>query len=404
MSSPAKVLFIGIDAADKDLIQQWAKAGHLPNLTKLFETAAWGVTQSPIGLYVGAIWPSFYTAVSPARHGRYCYEQIQPGSYDIKRFSPREVKKEPFWDALNRSGKRVAVIDVPKTYPSQLFNGVHIVDWGSHDPDPAGFCVWPEFTAADIEMQFGKETMHNCNAFRTTGEEFRDFRDHLIQRVRKKTALSSWCLDQGNWDCFLTVYSESHCVGHQCWHLHDDQHPKYDPLVVDVVGDPIKEVYQAIDEGIGELIAKVDDDTRVVVFASHGMGPHYDATFMLDEILRRIDGEPPSQKRASLVPVVTALWKLLPQKVRDMASPLRKKARVTLGVDKDPRLDIRRSFQVPNNDAYGGIRINLAGREPGGLVSPGKEYDDYCSGTDGFYQRGYGRTLGKSGFAQCRPL
>jgi predicted AlkP superfamily phosphohydrolase/phosphomutase len=183
MSGPAKVLFIGIDAADKDLIRLWAGAGDLPNLNKLFETAAWGITQSPTGLYVGAIWPSFYTGVSPARHSRYCYEQLQPGSYDIKRFSAREVKKEPFWKPLNRAGKRVAVIDIPKTYPSQLLNGVHIVDWSSHDPDPAGFCVWPEDIAAEIENRFGIDTMHNCNAFRTTGEEFRDFRDYLIRRI-----------------------------------------------------------------------------------------------------------------------------------------------------------------------------------------------------------------------------
>ena len=158
MSSPAKVLFIGIDAADKDLILQWSKNGDLPNLNRLFDTAAWGVTQSPTGLYVGAIWPSFYTGVSPARHARYCYEQLQPGSYEVKGVSPREVKHEPFWEALSRSGKRLAVIDVPKTYPSQLSGGLHIVDWGSHDPDPSGFAVWPESMAPDIEKQFGIDT------------------------------------------------------------------------------------------------------------------------------------------------------------------------------------------------------------------------------------------------------
>lgn len=379
MSSLAKVLFIGIDAADKDLILQWSRAGDLPHLNRLLETAAWGITHSPTGLYVGAIWPSFYTAVSPARHARYCYEQLQPGSYDIKRFSAREVKHAPFWDALDRAGKRVAVIDVPKTYPSELSSGMHVVDWGSHDPDPAGFRVWPEALGEDIERRFGIETMHNCNAFRTTGEEFRDFRDHLVRRVRRKTELSAWCLEQGNWDCLLTVFSESHCVGHQCWHLHDTRHHKHDPEFVAVAGNPMKAVYQAIDAGIGELLQKVGDDTHVMVFASHGMGPHYDATFMLDEMLRRLEGEPAYRKRASLVPMATALWKLLPQNVRKMASPLRKKVRVSLGVDKDQRLDTRRSFKTPNNDTYGGIRVNLVGREPRGLVSPGKEYDEFCA-------------------------
>ncbi|HEY5140594.1 MAG TPA: hypothetical protein VIJ25_14960, partial [Methylococcales bacterium] len=75
MTSKTKVLFIGIDSADKDLISQWANAGLLPTFQSLFQKAAWGVTTNPVGFYVGALWPSFATGVSAARHGRYCYEQ-----------------------------------------------------------------------------------------------------------------------------------------------------------------------------------------------------------------------------------------------------------------------------------------------------------------------------------------
>ena len=382
MSCLSKVLFIGIDAGDKDLILQWAKAGYLPNFKKLLNNSAWGVTQSPIGLYVGAIWPSFYTGVSPAKHGRYCYQQLQPNSYDVRRISPRDVKAEPFWNELSRSGKRVAVIDVPKTFPAELKDGLHIVDWGSHDPDPDGFSVWPESMANEIQEKFSSDGMHNCNAFRITGEDFRDFSDALIRRIEKKTQLDTYFLEQGNWDCFLTVFSESHCVGHQCWHLHDKRHQKYDASLVDVVGDPLKDVYQAIDTAIGKLIEKAGSDAHVMVFASHGMGPHYDATFMLDDILHSLEGKKPNRPKHNLATFVTPLWKLLPQRVRKLARPLRRKARVSLGLDKvDPtptQLAGRKYFSIPNNDAYGGIRINLAGREPQGIITSGEEYDAVC--------------------------
>jgi predicted AlkP superfamily phosphohydrolase/phosphomutase len=39
----------------------------------------------------------------------------------------------------------------------------------------------------------------------------------------------------------------------------------------------------------------------------------------------------------------------------------------------------RRYFVVPNNDVYGGIRINVDGREPAGQVPPGREFDDVCA-------------------------
>jgi predicted AlkP superfamily phosphohydrolase/phosphomutase len=34
---------------------------------------------------------------------------------------------------------------------------------------------------------------------------------------------------------------------------------------------------------------------------------------------------------------------------------------------------------VPNNDAWGAIRVNVAGREPAGRVQPGAEYDRFCA-------------------------
>ena len=46
--------------------------------------------------------------------------------------------------------RRLAIIDVPKTHVSEGLNGVHIVDWGAHDPDYEGPVTWPASLAADL--------------------------------------------------------------------------------------------------------------------------------------------------------------------------------------------------------------------------------------------------------------
>ncbi len=379
MNSATRVLFIGIDAGDGNLIRKWAGDGYLPHLETLFRTSAWSVTDNPPGLYVGAVWPSFYTGMSPATHARYCYRQLNAGSYDIVPISARDIKGEPFWQALDRNGKRVAVIDVPKTRIGELTHGMQIVDWGSHDPDPAGFSTWPPELAGGIEQQFGRDAMHNCNGFRTGGEEFIRFRDDLIERVRAKTRLSAHHLAQGNWDCFMTVFSETHCVGHQCWHLHDPQHPNFDASVKDIVGDPLLSVYQEIDQGIGELLRIAGGQTQVMVLASHGMGPHYDASFLLEDMLRALEDTPPPRRRAALAPLARKLWKCLPASLQRKGRGLSRNARLALDTGKAADLSRRRYFMVPNNDAYGAIRINLSGREPAGRVTPGKDYERLCA-------------------------
>lgn len=366
-----KLLFIGLDAADKDLIVQWANAGLLPTFQTLLGNATWGCTRNPPGLFVGAVWPSFYTGGSPAQHARYSYRQIRPGSYETYVFRPFHVKQEPFWDTLSRAHKKVAVIDVPKTFPSKDLNGIHIVDWATHDSDPNGLCTWPPSLASEVVARFGEDVIGNCNADRRDPAEFVQFRDALVGRVEKKLQLSRYFLEQREWDCFLTVFSESHCVGHQCWHLHDLRHPRHDAQAVRIAGDPIKDVYIAIDAAIGKLLKQVGPHTLAIILASHGMGPHYDGTFLLGQILHRLQDVQVSKPYRRLARAMKWAWHQFPHRLRPRFSSLNTRVKNHLGLR-------RQCFQIPNNDVYGGIRIDLVGREPNGQINPGAEYDGFC--------------------------
>ena len=95
-------------------------------------------------------------------------------------------------------------------------------------------------------------------------------------------------LRQGGWDFFGQVFTESHCIGHQCWHLHDAGHPAFDPAVTAVTGDPMREVYRAIDQGIGEILACVGPDTTVIVLLGHRMAHKFGAQFLLRRILAKL--------------------------------------------------------------------------------------------------------------------
>jgi predicted AlkP superfamily phosphohydrolase/phosphomutase len=380
MKTGPGVLFVGIDAADKDLIFDWAREGRLPNLRALLERAAWTSTSNPVGLYVGAVWPSFYTATSPARHARYCYSQIRPGSYDVVRFRPTDVQREPFWDALSRAGRRSAIVDVPKTFPSAGIDGIQLVDWGTHDPDQR-FCSEPAALAAEIEARHG-QSMFKCDHAERSAEGLATLRDRLVARAGQRTELVLDLLGREAWDFFAVVFSEGHCAGHQLWHVRDPTHPRHDPALARALGgDPICDVYRAIDAGLGRILAQADAETPVFVLASHGMGPHYDATFLLPEILRRIRERSFSAARLGAGTALGRLWGRTPLPVRRLLAPLHRRVRQRVG-QTFPTAGVEGSaafWDVPNNDVYGGIRINLAGREPRGTVHRGAELDRLCA-------------------------
>jgi len=363
-----RLLVLGADALDKDLVLRWADDGTLPTFRRLLATGAWGITDSPPGLFVGAVWPSFWTASSPARHARYCFEQLRPGTYEKVRIHPTDTQVPPFWEALSNAGRRVALLDVPKTYVSKGLNGVQVVDWGTHDPDFEGPLTWPESLAEDLVARFGRDAVGNCNAHGRAGE-YATLRDQLVARVATRGRLISDVVTREDWDCVVAVFSESHCVGHQCWHVHDTSHPRHDPAVAESVGNPMRDVYRAIDAEIGRLIDTVGPGTDVIVFGSHGMRSHFDATFLLDEMLLRIENPkvtPAVRTSKKKRPLAKRLWAKMPSPLRRALSPFKEPAKARLGLQGPAT---RLCFAVPNNDAYGAVRINLAGREPAGRVS-----------------------------------
>lgn len=363
-----RVLLVGMDAADHVTLNHWAQQGLLPTWSRLQASGLSGLTQAAPGFYVGAIWPCFYTAVNPARHGHHCWEQLAPRSYEVQRYlAGAHVTREPFWETLSRAGVASTVIDVPLCGPARHLNGLQVIEWGCHDPD-LGLVTVPADLANELRSRHGMHPVQgNCNRSHWTAEDFMRFRDDLVRGVSMKTRLNEDLLQRYPCDLFLTVYSESHCAGHQCWHLHQPGHERHDPEVAHKTGDPVLAVYQALDQGLARMLALAGPETTVIVWASHGMAAHNDGTSMLDEILLRLDM---ADRFASGEWRPSTLERWWPRRGEARRAALRRS------------LDTpgRRFFPHPNNREEPGIRINLMGREPAGQVRPGLEFDDLCAG------------------------
>ncbi|HUO82077.1 MAG TPA: alkaline phosphatase family protein [Gammaproteobacteria bacterium] len=370
-----KLLVIGLDAAEPALLRAWAGDGSLPHLARLLDSAACSEMLAPPGQYAGAIWPTIHTGCSPARHGRYLHTQLKTGTYTYAPFLPPDIKAPPFWERLSRAGKRVAVIDVPKAPVVEPCNGVQLLDWGAHDPEYAHVRSSPSSLAQEIEARFGADPVGVCDRVVRADPGLAGLRDKLLERIRTKKDIVRHVLADGPWDLVMAVFADSHCAGHQFWHMHDPQHPKHDAAAARVMGDPLKDVYRALDDAIGELIASADADTGVIVFTSHGMGAHYDGTFLLRDILRRLQARA-GRRNGAHVAALRWLWGKLPEAARKWSigtlSPMKRNFDIAEMRDRD-------FFAVPTNDNCGGIRINLKGREPGGRVSPGADYDRLCA-------------------------
>jgi predicted AlkP superfamily phosphohydrolase/phosphomutase len=354
-----RCLFIGLDAMDPAIMQAWAAQGRLPNIAGLLARARVVETETDPGTYVGSLWASIHTGVDPSVHGLYSWSRMTPGRYDFEHADERDLPVQSFWSLLSRNAIRCAVVDVPHCRLATDIDGIHVINWYTHFKTPEGFVTHPPSIAAELASRFGTDPVPRCDAVDHSEQGLDRLVDDLVGRAERRTTYVSELIASGRYDFVATTFGESHCGGHQCF-----------AEGVALEGQQrLLAIYRAIDEGVGRLLDACPQGCSVLMLASHGMGPHHDGTHLAERLLLRIDPWIRAAPARSLAD--RALDRLEANKLRRWLGPLQRLLPPAL-----PRRAYHRAFVLENNHADLGIRVNLAGREPRGIV-PRAAYEAY---------------------------
>jgi predicted AlkP superfamily phosphohydrolase/phosphomutase len=385
------LILIAWDSADWRLVRRWTEAGELPALAGLMARGGVAELDSTADAGSGTVWASLFTGVQPAKHGSAHARRLERGSYRVTHEArAAALEREPFWLPLSRAGRRVALVDLPKTRPEPALNGIALIGWGAHSPS------WPPDATPralldEVRARFGDYGVADCDEFIPSGAaELTAFYRSLLSGVEKKTAVALALLAREPWDLFCVNFSEPHCAGHNFWHLMDPAHPAHDARAAAALGDAILQVYRRVDAAAARLI-EARPDAAVLVVSPEGMGPNYTGSHLLPEVLRRLGAAAPATALARLSPAgrwgphaVRNLRSLLPRPALKAIERVKRAVPTQTWMDWKARLmtlgndwSASRAFCVPS-DFNGAVRVNLAGREPAGRVAPGAEYDALC--------------------------
>jgi predicted AlkP superfamily phosphohydrolase/phosphomutase len=312
----------------------------------LWATAAFAPTENPRGFVVGATWPTLWSGLEPNRHGSYSTRQLVSGTYELQAASPADVTFEPFWIPIARAGRRVGVYDVPLARLTAHPNCVHVVEWGGHDRIYGAQSSPPDVLDA-LERDTGEYAVREeCDRYAERAA-WQELHDDLLRGVEQHTTVILRAVEQSDRDLIVSVFSESHCAGHNLW-----SHREL-----------LEAVYGAIDRAVGEILAALPSDTSAVVLLSHGVAPAFGGEHLFAEIARRLDDSYGAPSR------------LVTMRER-VARPVGRwrHARRTPGAlqSVDSR---RRFFAVPGIGMDSYVRFNVVGREPRGRVRPGAELE-----------------------------
>jgi predicted AlkP superfamily phosphohydrolase/phosphomutase len=73
---------------------------------------------------------------------------------------------------------------------------------------------------------------------------------------------------------FFFYFSSLDLNAHMMWRHTDPSHPAYDAALAGQYGNSLEEFYQQLDQVLGEVLAKIDSNTTLLVLSDHGFAPY----------------------------------------------------------------------------------------------------------------------------------
>ena len=326
-----RVLVVGWDGATFDLLDPMVAEGELPHVAALMargRTATLESTRIPIS---SAAWPTISTGVGPGVHGVYSFFQPEDESYDVRLVSAADVAAPPIWRVLSGRGQRAHVWGVPITYPPEQIDGTLVAGmlspFGAQYAHPRGLAdelrskgfvpdlgVWRQDQVADLDL----------------------IRRQLDLKERELLELAG----RQDWRLCMFVFKSLDVLCHR---------PN-----LDLQGPEIRELLRRLDAILGRLVQSVGPDTTVVLLSDHGF-KSYRRAFNLHRWL--VEGGWSVQREGESTGT-SAAGPLAQAKASQRAGRL---ATLDLGVS--------RAIADVAEGNFGAIRLNVAGREPAGVLT-----------------------------------
>jgi predicted AlkP superfamily phosphohydrolase/phosphomutase len=381
-----KVLFIGLDGSTFDLLDPLMQKGLMPRLQAFIGEGVRGWLETTIPPITPTAWVSWMTGKNPGKHGVFEFLLRRKGSTALpdQPVSARARDGLPFWDVLSQMGKRAIVTNMPCTYPPTMVNGLMVADFLT--PRGRRDFTYPESLLDEIESRFGPYQLYITEVYARGKVD--NILNQLFDELAYKTKVNRYLMDNYEWDVFATHYWGTDRFQHELWHLLDETHPFFDRKEHDTYVSRIHDYWRTVDATLGELFDAVGPQTTVYLGSDHGFGPIKKFlcfnVWLIEEGLLVL-------KRDAMTRFKRALFKL--GLTPDLAYRSAMKMglahlRLSVGVsNRSTLMKLANALMLSLEDVdwsrttafskgnYGQIFINVKGREAGGIVEPGAEYE-----------------------------
>ncbi|KKN12341.1 hypothetical protein LCGC14_1017430 [marine sediment metagenome] len=359
-----KIVVIGLDGCSWSLLNPWIQSGDLPNFNFFMKKGTFGKFKSTYPPFTVPAWPCILTSKNPETLNIYSFTRRDKHSYGV---STVKVSYDgAIWEILKKANRRCYIINIPFTVlpKENEINGIFVIGpimkIGKYTNDER-----IKNLIEDIGYQLDVPLLER-------GREIL-YLKNIINRSKKQFLLVEKLLDD-KWELLFYVNFLTDQISHNFWKFLDKNHPDF--IKDDRIVILIRKFYKIVDEFLGKVAKKSD---ILFIISDHGFGPlYYDLSLNYWLALK---GFLKFKKYNLVAQVKYRLIKLINFLRTPLIKPIFNKLTNFLQKYKSEnskyRLPILKYINWGETHAYsihyGGININLKGREPEGIV----EITDY---------------------------
>ena len=284
-----RVLIVGLDGADWEIIDPLIAAGRMPHLARLIATGARAKLLTITPTLSPVVWTSIATGVEPARHGIFDF-LTGADTGPREPVSSRSRKVPALWDLLSTAGVPVAVTGWWATWPAERVAGTMVTDrvayqlfgYASDERSSEGKTWPPELyeTIRPLIVPPDQVPWSEVAAFldgsRKDPKAFDADEREILEEFRTLLASSHTYLGaalaqrRSLRTRFEAVYFEgTDTVGHLFMPYRPPVRPGVDPRRFESFHDIVDRYYEAADGMLAKLLDGRSDWT-VIVLSDHG--------------------------------------------------------------------------------------------------------------------------------------
>jgi predicted AlkP superfamily phosphohydrolase/phosphomutase len=262
-----RVLCLGLDGADYDLVRELLAQGRLPTVAKLSREGTFGPLRSTIPAFTPTAWSSLLTGLNPAGHGIFAFTS-NPNRGGGRLESAASRAGAPLWRYLGAADIKSAFVTVPFTHPPEPLRGILVTGFGGpRHPEIVPLSARNAILTGHPGLRVSRHPADLSDfaaATATLVNHVEEIADVCLLVLELEPDLGLLCVD----------FMSSDIAGHLAWHRLDKTHPAHRP---GDAGDELVQVYEAVDAACGRLIEQAGwlwgEEPTVLVISDHGMKP-----------------------------------------------------------------------------------------------------------------------------------